>query len=390
VIAWPGDRTDQGGAHEADVAVEVRAAPAPVLMHEPEATWLGTFVRRAAQGDRGIALRGRTQVSPRVSVARGQGAVLTREALATVGTVLVTVPEALREAEVDLLDRFARVRGGSVVLLPDRKPSGPIGRLMPPIVEERRATYPQPIGPLRARELLIFDRSAPGLTVLESSGDAPVIVSRAIGRGRVIVSGALDAWRYRDTAGQFAGFWSSLVADAYTAAGSTVDVEVLTPVVARGGEARLLVDWRSLDDIPDEVGVQGAYRCGADNGVVRLWPGPRRGMFAGAFQIPSADNCAIEVTIDGVSDAGRAALSSMAKVTQPPPTSGALEGAVAAHGGLLAAPGNGAVLVSRVRERLPVEREPQRTRPMRSPWWIVPFAICLGGEWWLRRKQGLR
>jgi hypothetical protein len=29
-------------------------------------------------------------------------------------------------------------------------------------------------------------------------------------------------------------------------------------------------------------------------------------------------------------------------------------------------------------------------RPMRSVWWILPFAACLSGEWWLRRRRGLR
>jgi hypothetical protein len=28
--------------------------------------------------------------------------------------------------------------------------------------------------------------------------------------------------------------------------------------------------------------------------------------------------------------------------------------------------------------------------PMRSPWWIVPFGLALGGEWWLRRRRGGR
>jgi hypothetical protein len=25
-------------------------------------------------------------------------------------------------------------------------------------------------------------------------------------------------------------------------------------------------------------------------------------------------------------------------------------------------------------------------RPMRSAWWIVPFALALGADWWLRRR----
>jgi hypothetical protein len=43
-----------------------------------------------------------------------------------------------------------------------------------------------------------------------------------------------------------------------------------------------------------------------------------------------------------------------------------------------------------VRQRLRVEAAPSRVQPMRSPWWILPFAGCLGLEWWLRRQRGLR
>jgi class 3 adenylate cyclase len=34
------------------------------------------------------------------------------------------------------------------------------------------------------------------------------------------------------------------------------------------------------------------------------------------------------------------------------------------------------------------ERSP--FHPLQSPWWILPFALCLSGEWWLRRRDGLR
>jgi hypothetical protein len=32
---------------------------------------------------------------------------------------------------------------------------------------------------------------------------------------------------------------------------------------------------------------------------------------------------------------------------------------------------------------------PRRWHPMRSPWWIIPFALLLGYEWWARRRRGL-
>ena len=28
--------------------------------------------------------------------------------------------------------------------------------------------------------------------------------------------------------------------------------------------------------------------------------------------------------------------------------------------------------------------------PMRTAWWLLPFAGCLSIEWWLRRRAGLR
>jgi hypothetical protein len=38
-----------------------------------------------------------------------------------------------------------------------------------------------------------------------------------------------------------------------------------------------------------------------------------------------------------------------------------------------------------------LEPSPRRmiVRPMRSAWWIVPFVLALGAEWWWRRRRGL-
>ena len=43
-----------------------------------------------------------------------------------------------------------------------------------------------------------------------------------------------------------------------------------------------------------------------------------------------------------------------------------------------------------VGERVTGPRTTQIRHPMRSTWWILPFALCLSAEWWLRRRQGLR
>jgi hypothetical protein len=50
--------------------------------------------------------------------------------------------------------------------------------------------------------------------------------------------------------------------------------------------------------------------------------------------------------------------------------------------------------VSRVVEHLraarPSDRVPEVRHPMRSGWWMLPFAVLLAAEWWLRRRVGLR
>ena len=43
----------------------------------------------------------------------------------------------------------------------------------------------------------------------------------------------------------------------------------------------------------------------------------------------------------------------------------------------------------RVIAALRQQPRPDRVHPMRSAWWIAPFAIALGLEWWSRRRRGL-
>jgi len=43
-----------------------------------------------------------------------------------------------------------------------------------------------------------------------------------------------------------------------------------------------------------------------------------------------------------------------------------------------------------VRRVIVPPRERIVRRPMRSPWWMLPFAACLAADWWHRRRRGLR
>ena len=381
-----GDATEA----EAETAVDVRAGTTAVAIYEPETTWMGTFVRRALEADARLIVRGRVQVAPTVAVARGDAPTLRRDALEDVAAVIVTAPDRLTVSDVELLERYARVRGGSVVLLPDRELAGPVTRITPRATLAPHEAEPQTVGPLRARDLITFPRTeTPGLTVLESAGDRPVIVTRAIGRGRIIVSGALDAWRYRDGGG-FGRFWSSLIADAASAAGPPVTVALDRSLLEPGEETTVRVEWRTIDEIGPELTTEASIDCQGERRPIRLWPEGRRGSFIGTIEAGRAGPCVVMATAGNPPRRATAAFAVSPGVRRPVPGARAFAGAIAAHGGIVVSDGEEALLVARAHELLPVRHQRRDTRPMQSPWWILPFTACLGAEWALRRRAGLR
>ena len=46
-------------------------------------------------------------------------------------------------------------------------------------------------------------------------------------------------------------------------------------------------------------------------------------------------------------------------------------------------------LLSTVDQLAHPSRRSERWHPMRGGWWILPFAVLLGAEWWLRRRGDL-
>jgi len=60
------------------------------------------------------------------------------------------------------------------------------------------------------------------------------------------------------------------------------------------------------------------------------------------------------------------------------------------HRGIDVAPDHVADLERFVRGAVASPSTPLVRHPMRSTWWILPFAFCLSAEWWIRRRQGLR
>jgi len=235
----------------------------------------------------------------------------------------------------------------------------------------------------------VFDARVAGVTVLESLDNADaVIVARTLGRGRAIVSGALDAWRYRDSEGQFARYWSGLVVDAAAAAGPTFDVHTTDALLARGDTMQVNAEWRTMQDLPSEMLVEASVDCNGQREFLRMWPGARVGSYVGTVISAHAGVCRIHVSNRIVASDTHVLIAD--NVSAPAPDLRQLEGVIEAHGGIVVTPEDRAVLMTRVRAVVPARREPREARPMQSPWWIVPFAACLAGEWSLRRRMGLR
>lgn len=438
------------GETRADTLVSVDAAPWRVLSHDARPSWSATFVRRALEGDPRFALAARVDTAPRSAVASGAPPRLADAgALAAFDAVIVGAPDALDNADVAALNDFMRLRGGSVIVLMDSAP-GAVARLAGVAAWDERL-IPAPVllraggagAPaldrglraaggaaaaaadlgLRASELALpvalpvgarllagapgpapgNDDAAPGN--VPAGGDQPVSASaggdlvdaviweRPLGRGRLVVSGALDAWRYRAAAGaRFDAFWRGVVAEAAAAAPAPVSVGV-TPVVARP-RAMVRVEVTLRDLLLAGAGEATArVSTRLEGGVapvpVRLWP-EEPGRLRGRLRLPDAPG-AYRLVVD--TDAGSAAVDLLVLTDAVPPGAAAaplLEAWAGANGGELVPASRLGDLPGVLDDAIAPQTFEMAVHPLRSGWWIVPFALVLGAEWWLRRRRGAR
>jgi hypothetical protein len=370
---------------EAHIAVDVAPQRHAVLFFESQPTWTGTFVRRALEADPRFALQTRARVASSITVSTGSApldvAALER---ADSRVVVVTAVEQLTAGEVAALDAFVTRRGGSVIALLDRSPSGPSRALLPFTMSERREPQPVEIAQLRASEFLTFSSLDAVTTSLAARGDEPVIVARPKGNGRLIASGASDAWRLRQD-GNFDSFWQSLVADAADAAGDALTITLDKQLARPGEHVRVNVEWRPLRAIDHTIDARAALVCGSSSQPIRLWPSGAPGRFDAEFVAPEPADCRVTTTLNSVTGATPLMVREVRALGSQ---SDDLSDAIAAHGGTVVNAGDEGTLVTTLR-RLASRRDiSTQVHPMRSAFWIVPFAACLGAEWWIRRRTG--
>jgi hypothetical protein len=398
------EATDEDNA--VDLPLRASARTLRVAVYEPRPSWAAGFVRRALEADPLFATASLVRPSRGPVVTAGALLpALSADALADFDAVVLGAPEELTASEVAALISFCESRGGSAVFLPDRRPSGPYASLVSSGGFDE-ALLDKPValagdGPIAisASELALPRSLHPGAVAIASTTQQParaVIVSSPRGRGRMVFSGALDAWRFRATgAGEaaFARFWTAVIANLASSSPPRLSVTV-TPAVASPGE-RLKVHVAG-DALASQaaaggegllVGASLVARDGSEQ-FVRLWPSAEDGVFEGETPAPSPGRYDARATVGGrmadtpiiIEDGIRHA---------PAYDDDALRMMAATTGGVVVDATDTGALERHVRGL--GRRDRSRTRhPMRSAWWILPFTVALCSEWALRRRRGAR
>ena len=387
VTAVPFDGEQSTADNAVEVGVNVASIRAQVLVFDARPSWASTFVRRAIEDDARFRVDHRVGLGPALA-AGTPGARLDRRSLEAASVVIVGSPESVTAGDVTLLEQFARTRGGTLILLPDRAPGGASARLFQGRWTEHLEATASPAGSLRASETLRLLSPTPFDTVLAAVKGAAVVVLSPAGNGRIVVSGALDAWRYRDAdGGAFDRFWRSLVLES-AAAGVPLRLEFASAIARPGAEVPLVVRHRRMDEAVASS-IAGTVTCGAQAArALRLWPAGGDGVFTGRVIVDGDGPCEVRVTIEG----GPSAVAGIAVTNGATQGAGAvmskLEREARRTGGVVVPAGDAAAISTAL--VMPAPDQPEPVHPMRSPWWMFPFVTCLGVEWWLRRRGGVR
>lgn len=380
--------------NRADLLVMAADRPARVAVLEARPSWPAGFTRRTLEGDDRFSVSSVLRVTQGISSRAGEAPpVIQAQQLSRFDVVVVGAPEELRSDEADALWQFVDRRGGTLVLLPDKVPSGPYAARLPVKVMEHLLGEARALEPARvmASEIVSMSRLPPGGRAYATLDGAPVIVSWPVGDGRVIFSGALDAWRYRaDPQSRLTRFWRDELLSAALGAPPAVSIDVEPEVVRPGSDVRVAVRLRRTEfgdlELPP-VQAQVVDATGARE-TIRLWPGPEPGTFEGQVSSSGAgihsirvetSRSAAETVFLVAADAGALAHTTPAMLADLPELSG----------GIAASADRLDPLVSRLAE-LPRPSGQARVRLFRSAWvpWI--FAALLCGEWAMRRRVGLR
>jgi hypothetical protein len=387
----------------ADAAVDVVDATRAVLFYDPRPSWMSTFVRRTVERDPRFTVSSRTLTSRGVGADAGRPPSTLQDwaRLASFDAVVIGAPQLLSAADVAGVEAFMRRRGGSVIFLLDDAAPGPYERLTRASGWSSSRGTPAAFSlagsdsaSIRASEIVAPAALPFASTPIAGSGK-PVVWETPVGAGRLIVSGAVDAWRFRDrSASSFDRFWRMVIADAATSAPQRLIVEPAVAVVAPGESLDMRATIRDL--ALDSTAVRGsstrasiAATIGRET-QVRMWPEGTVGRFRANVRVPRQPGLYhLAVASEGHTAEVPVIVLAGARTVSPAPRA-LLSAWASAHGGRLFQSSDIGALPAALGAAIRPTSGRTTWHPFRSAWWIVPFVLSLSLEWWLRRRQGLQ
>jgi hypothetical protein len=383
----------------ADNRAIVSVDRAPVLrafVLEARPSWATTFVRRALEGDPRFDVSGRSQAAPRTPVSVGVAPTFSgsSDELDRFDVLVVGGLDGLSRPDKAAIERFMTERGGSVALIPDTRLAGGPARDLLGGVSFHETLLDRPavmesagLPRIDASELLESAALPAGSSVLARSKATgpPIVWVAPHASGRLLFSGAMDAWRFRaDARVEFDRFWRSVMSGLALAAQPRIALSMSPDRPGPGQRVRVVA--RVRDDVARRIADGAAMSARIGSEPVRLWPDAASGEFFGTFLArPHSAPVVVragehaEVSVPVVVDDN-------ARESVGPP----LALLAATHQGVDVKADGLSALERHLRATVAAAAQPASRHPMRSAWWMIPFAACLSGEWWMRRRRGAR
>ncbi len=403
-LAWEAYLADAPGQRlQREQVVTIQPGASMVLLWAPQPSWLPRFVQQALEDDPQIDLVVSTGTADGIRTARGTPprTLDAPGALTPFPVVLVTSPALLTEREVGALERHARTTGSDIVFLPEEIVGGAWERL---VGQPRWRLDSSRVASVRFTDvpdhslvgtLLAWPTQLPfGALALAwpTEGDAPPVGWQLpLGTGSAVTIGVLDAWRYRarDRSG-FQAFWPYFIRGRLAATLPPLRITLGSSVVSPGSTLHLDVSIRA--GLLDPAGVISAPEAswsmlGAAAQPLPLVPTGAPGAYRAEWSAQAPGDGRVVVTVGAAVDS----LSFSVTPNAPPsydPAEPLLGAWVTARDGAELSGERLDDLPPLLAARLAPGPRSSRWYPMHSVWWLLPFAIALSAEWWLRRRRG--
>ena len=415
---------EQSDTTRSDLLIDVRENRWSVLFFDRRPSWMSTFVRRALEHDPRFAVTSRVITSTNVSRETGRppAGLDVIAGTSRFDAVVIGAPDALTARDVDGIASLLRTTGSSVLVLADHAATGPADVLLdyggwrtrafrspallsastiadrtgdPPLLKGLAFGVPRHL-PRGAVPLAMLRDSATSAS-RTSGADSAVVISAPtiiwrvpVGLGQLVVSGAFDAWRFRDSSqSRFDATWRDLIGELANQRQMAPELRLSRSLTLPRAVTTVEVTPRDTANATPIVATIRPTDAPTDSAVSLSLEAGTSGVRQVTMRAPAKPGHYEVLAVQGL-DSVRSPLVVAARVARDADDNPMLLAAWAASRGGQVIARDSVASLSRVLESVlrPVPRITE-WHPMRSPWWVVPFALALAAEWWMRRRRGL-